>query len=278
MNKLFFVLIVLFSTNSIAQVSRNFNKSIKPLYELGGGFAYFCVPNYPGSKNNTFRLFPFPVAIYRGKLFRADEDGTRARLINSESLELGFSGGFNFPVKASDNEVREGMPDTEALVGLGPGLIFKIHKSTTQKLNAGLGLRANLEMGRFPSIVERGFLLEPYLRFWHKPSADGPITLFTSISFAIADQKYNDFFYGVEARYKTADREAYSSKVGIVDIAGSLGLTYDYNNKISLFLGAVYSNLTWAANKESPLVENQHNYIAVFGLTWLFAESEIMVQ
>lgn len=270
--------LLLFSTYSIGLVSRNFNKKIKPLYEVGGGFAYFSTANYPGSKNNTVRFIPFPIVIFRGNYLRADEDGTRARFLNSEKLELGFSGGFNFPVTAKDNQIRQGMPDTEALLGVGPGLIYKIYKSSNQKLNAGLGLRINLEMGQFPMITERGVIAEPYLRYWYKPNADSSMTLFTSLSLSYADKKYNDFFYRVDQAYVTSDRSAFDAKEGLVDIAYSLGVTYDFKNKISFFLGGVYSNLTLASNKDSPLVENQHNYAAVFGMTWLFSESNIMVE
>lgn len=276
MFKLFILFFV--STNLFAQVSRNFNKTMKPKYEFGAGFAYFKLANYPGSKNNSYKFIPFPLAIYRGEKLRADEDGTRAMLINSEWVELGMSGGFNFPIKTSENEVRDGMPDTGALVGFGPGLIFKLFKDNHQKLTGGLGLRINFEDGRFPYFAQRGWILEPNIRYWYKPNSDSSFTLYSGISLSIADSKYNSFYYSVADKYQTSKRKSYRAKSGLVDIAYSAYLNYDYSDKTSLFFGGVYSNLTSAANKRSPLLENQHNYSIGLGMTWLLTQSEEQVK
>lgn len=276
--KILFSLILFLSFYANAQVSRNFNKSKKPKHELGAGFAYFRVVNYPGAKNSTYRFIPFPIFIYRGQKFRADEDGSRVRLIKSKYLELGFSGGFNFPIKTSQNEVRNGMPDTGALIGIGPALIYKILKTDHIKLTAGLGLRLNFEDGKFPFFAERGFIIEPNIRYWYKPSAYSKLTFFTGFSFSVADKKYNGFYYSVDDKYQTQDRSAYTAKSGMVDMAYSLGITVDYSSKVSLFIGGVYSNLTAAANKHSPLLENQHNYAIAFGMTWLFSASSELVE
>jgi outer membrane protein len=274
----FLLLLLLLSSSAWGQVSRNFNKTYKPMYEIGAGFAYFRVANYPGSKNNSYKFIPFPIAIYRGEKLRADEDGTRARFINSDWVELGMSGGFNFPIKTEDNEVRKGMPDTGALLGIGPAVIFKIFKNSHQKLNAGIGLRVNLEDGVFPYFAERGWIIEPTLRYWYKPSSESALTIFSGLSFSAADQKYNAFYYQVDTQYERPNRAAYSAKQGVVDMAYSLGITYDVSAKTSLFIGGVYSNLTTAANKDSPLLETQHNYSFGLGITWLFLESEQMVK
>lgn len=276
--KYYLLSIILFSSYSSAQVSRNFNKKIKPLYEIGGGFAYFTVPNYPGSKNSSFRFIPFPLAIYRGNVLRADEDGARARLMNSKVYELGFSGGFNFPIKSSENNIREGMPDTDALVGLGPAIIFKLRKTPTQKINAAVAFRSNFEFKNMDHVTERGILIEPYIRFWLKSSPKSPLTYFTSVSFGYADSKYNSFFYSVPFEFKSNVRGQYRAKAGIVDTSVALALNYDFSQKVSIFTGIAHSTLAYSANNKSPLIESSENYIALFGLTWLFEESQIMVQ
>ncbi len=276
---IFFIFLFLFlPKKSYSHVSRNFNKITKPKYEMGAGFAYFRLANYPGAKNSSYKFIPFPIAIYRGDKLRADEDGTRARIINSKYLELGMSTGFNFPIKTSENEVRDGMPDTGALLGVGPGLIFKLLKNDHQKLTAGIGLRINYEDGKLPYFAERGWIIEPNIRYWYKPSSESRITLYTGISLSAADKKYNSFYYEVADIYQTDQRSAYSAKSGIVDMAYSLAINYDYSDKASLFLGGVYSNHTTAANKHSPLVENQHNFSMGIGMTWLFAQSEELVK
>lgn len=268
------ICIYIISSYASAQVSRNFNKIKKPKFEMGSGFAYFKIANYPGSKNSSYKFIPFPVVIYRGDKVRADEDGTRARFFNNKYIELGLSAGFNFPIKTSENNIREGMPDTEALIGLGPGLLFKILKNNNQKLTAGVGLRINYEGGKFPNFTEKGWILEPNIRYWYKPSAESLFTIYSGISLSVADKKYNSFYYGIENNYKTVTRDSYSAKAGLVDLAYSLAFNYDYSEKASLFLGVVYSNLTTASNKFSPLVEDEHNISIGLGMTWLFVESK----
>ena len=62
---IFISLISLFVvSSSFSQVSRNFDKQKKPLYELGGGFINLNIPNYPGASLNTPRVIFFPWILY----------------------------------------------------------------------------------------------------------------------------------------------------------------------------------------------------------------------
>jgi outer membrane scaffolding protein for murein synthesis (MipA/OmpV family) len=268
------------SANSVAQVSRNFNKKKKPLYELGAGLITLNIPNYPGAGSNTPRYIPVPLVIYRGDLFRQDEDGSRLRLINSDVFELGMSGGFNFQIDSDENKSRKGMPDTDTLFGIGPGIIVRLLKGDPlNKLTLGLGLRINLAFGNdFFFVKEQGWIIEPNIRYWRKFSKDSAFSLFSGLSMSYGDKKYNQFFYQVNDRYKTSSRDSYDAKEGVVDIAGSIGGGYDFSDKGSVFLGLFQSNLTTAANKSSPLVEEQVNTGIVAGFTWLFFQSKDLVE
>jgi outer membrane scaffolding protein for murein synthesis (MipA/OmpV family) len=268
----------MYSSLTQAQVSRNFNKTQKPKYEIGGGFAYFNMPNYPGSKGSRLRFIPFPIVIYRGNTLRADEDGTRARIIKDEAFEFGFSGGFNFPITKEDNEIRKGMEDTGALIGFGPALIFNLLKTETKKLISGIGLRVNYEAKSTSDINNQGWIIEPYLRYLYKPSAESQFTFLSSINISYADEKYNSFFYGVESYEATHTRSEFKAKEGLVDITTFLGLTYDTKKSLSLFVGGLYSNLAVSRNRESDLLEKKHNFGIGIGLTWLFIQSDQLVK
>lgn len=269
---------MLFTSSVMAQVSRNFNKAKKPKYEIGGGFAYFNIPNYPGSRGSELRFIPFPIVIYRGDIFRIDEDGTRARIIKKKVYEFGFSGGLNFAIKEKDNEIRRGMGDTGALVGLGPALIFNLLKTDSKKVIAGLGLRSNFEFNSTSDINYRGLTVDPYIRFLYKPSVKSQFTFLSSWNIIFGEKKYNDFFYGVAPDKVTANRAAYEAKAGIVESTTFLGFTYDTRYKLSLFAGGYYSNLSIAANKRSNLLEKEHNFGVGAGLTWLFHQSKELVE
>lgn len=273
------LLILILSLSCFSQVSRNFKKTQKPKYEIGFGAISLDVPNYPGAANNTPRIIPFPWIIYRGDFIQADEEGTRAKLIVGKDLEVGLSAGFNFPIDSNENRAREGMPDTEALFGFGPGLIYRFFKDDPlQRLNLRLGIRVNYSSDFGSNTKYQGFLIEPSIRYWRKLSEDGNVTIFSGLSTSYSDQEYADFFYTVKKEFETSAREEFKAQSGLIDIAASLGISYDFSAKGSFFTGAFYSNLTRAANKESPLVEEQHNLGLIIGFAWLFFESETMVK
>jgi outer membrane scaffolding protein for murein synthesis (MipA/OmpV family) len=262
------------SGTAFSQVSRNFTKKNQPLYEIGAGIISLEVPNYPGAASNTRRTIPFPWIIYRGKILQADEEGSRLKLIGSERFEVGFSGGFNFPIESDKNEARKGMPDTDALVGLGPGLLYRIPlASKLHRLTLGLGMRVNFSTTtQLSHITHQGYIVEPSVRYWFKLSEESRFTYFTSLSASASDQKYAAFFYDVDSQYVTPQREAYTSRAGMIDMALSFGASAEATRRLTVFGGVFHANLSMAANKNSPLVENEQNTGFVLGLSWMFFE------
>ena len=266
-------LLLLLSKYSFSQISRNFNQKNKPIYEFGAGVIGLTLPNYPGAGDSTLRIIPFPWIIYRGDILKADEEGNRLQFFKNDTVELGLSGGFNFPIESKENKARKGMPDTRSLVGVGPGLIFRLKpKSKTSRLTFGLGVRGNFATSGDLFLREQGAIIEPNIRYWVKPNLESSVTFFSSISASFSDQKYSEFFYEVPKKYENETRKEYKAKSGLVDIATSIGFSLDITKKVSMFSGAYYSNLTLAANKHSPLIVNQHNIGYIFGTAWMFYE------
>lgn len=272
-----FAVLLLFRVAQVhAQISRNFTKKDQPTYELGAGAILLNLPDYPGASSSTTRVIPFPWLIYRGDYLKADEEGSRLQIFKSDNFELGASGGFNFPIDSNSNSARKGMPDTDTLVGAGPALLYRYpFKTKLQRLTFGLGARISFSVSKEGHIVEQGFVLEPSARYWIKPQENSPFVFFASFSFSLADEKFNDFFYQVDQEFATNEREAFDAKAGFGDITTSLGLSWEATRKISLFFGGFYGNLSLAANKSSPLVEEEHNLGYVFGLSALFCEQGI---
>jgi hypothetical protein len=46
------------------------------------------VPDYRGSEDVRNYVLPIPWFVYRGEIFRADRDGARARLFDSERVKV----------------------------------------------------------------------------------------------------------------------------------------------------------------------------------------------
>ncbi len=94
----------------------------KPLWEvtLFGGVAAF--PEYRGSDEYSVYALPLPYFIYRGEYLQSDKDGVRRIFSKSKFHEIFISLSGNPPVE-SDNKVKTGMPDLDAIFEIGP--VFK---------------------------------------------------------------------------------------------------------------------------------------------------------
>ena len=271
---LFSLFLLLFSLAASPQVSRNFTKKDQPLYEIGAGVISLEVPNYPGAASSTRRTIPFPWIIYRGEVIRADEEGSRLKFFGSERFEVGFSGGFNFPIESDKNRARKGMPDTDALLGLGPSLLYRLPLgSRLHRLTLGLGTRVNYAVrDDFSRMQHQGHIVEPSARYWFKISEASAFTFFSTLSASAADEKYNAFFYEVDSRFATSQRPAYSARAGLVDTALSLGVSAEASRRLTIFAGIFHANLSLAANKNSPLLEDEQNTAYAVGLSWMLFE------
>ncbi len=265
----------------MAQVSQNFiTDEPPPVYEMGMGGIGLNLPDYPGSSNNRFRAVPFPYYIYRGKYFRSDDEGTRARLLSSPFHELGMSFGFNFPVNSGDSPARQGMPDLDALMEIGPRLLFRFLKSApNHRLNFSVSARAVFSSKfSFDNLLRHeGYTIIPQINYWYR-WRESKTTLFSSLSFDFGTAKYNRYFFNVPEAYATAERSAYLAKSGLVETSLALGVGQEINEDLFVFGGGSWRNLDWASNQQSPLVEKTNNVGFILGFVWTFYMSEERVK
>ncbi len=271
---------VLQSSFAAAQVSQNLLSEAPPQYEIGAGLIALNVPDYSGSKNTRIRVVPFPYYIYRGEYLRADDEGTRARLISSKRHEVGLSFGFNFPVNSEGNSARAGMPNLDGIVAIGPRLLFRfLTDKPNQKLNLSFATRAVFSSKfSFNNLFRaEGYSLEPTLNYWYQWQRS-QLTLFSTLSFEFGSARYNQFFYNVSPQFQTATRPQFHARSGLVERSMSIGLGHRINNRLFIFGGTSWRNLAWAANRHSPLVETEDNFTFITGLVWTFFESRQKVK
>lgn len=262
---------------SSAQVSQNFlTDQLPPVYEMGMGAIGLNIPDYPGSSNNRFRVVPFPYYIYRGKYFRSDDEGTRARLLSSKFHEVGLSFGFNFPVNSGNSPARKGMPDLDALMEFGPRLLLRFLSSVpNHRLNFSIAARAVFSSKfSFNNLLRHeGYTFEPQINYWYRWK-ESKTTLFSSISFDFGTAKYNRYFFNVPVAFSTPTRPSYLSKSGLIETSLSLGAGQEINKELFIFGGGSWRNLDLAANQQSPLVETTNNFGFIMGLVWTFYMSD----
>lgn len=243
-----------------------------PKTELGMGVVVLQFPAYRGSAQRSTLVLPVPYLEYRGDFFKADRQGLRGELFDSERVELSVSLSGSPPTKSTEIALRKDMPDLKPSVEIGPQLNVLLsspaNKSTTLKLrvplrqgmtlesnpkNAGLTFSPNLNL----DIVNPFGLSGANLGF-----VVGPI--FTS-------QKQNDYFYTVAAPYATAARPAYQARSGY---AGSQFLVSLSRRIGDVWIGSYvrYDNLRGAVFADSPLVATRNYVTAGIAVSYIFAK------
>jgi MipA family protein len=240
--------------------------------EFGLGVAVLQFPAYRGSDQSSTLVLPFPYLEYRGDFFKADREGVRASLFDSDRVEFSLSVSGSPPSKSEGVDRRKGMPDLKPSLEVGPQLNMLLsapaNKDLTLKLR--LPLRQGITIENKPQNV--GLTFSPNLNLdvvnpWGISGGNlgfvvGPI--FTS-------KKQNDNFYTVEAPYATASRPAYQSRSGY---AGSQFLVSLSRKMGDVWVGSYvrYDSLRGAVFADSPLVATRHFMTAGVAISYMLTK------
>jgi len=243
-----------------------------PLWEAGAGVAIINFPHYRGSNERQTYVLPMPYLIYRGEVLKVDRQRVRGLLFHSDYAELDVSVNGSVPVK--NDAARQGMPNLDPTLEIGPALNVSLYKSASNQaqLELRLPLRSVLSSD-FSNIRGVGWIFQPQLNLdvqnlfdqtgWNMGMAAGPI---------FTDHRYNQYFYGVDAGYALPDRPAYLASGGY---AGSQLVATLSKRYPRIWTGCFIKldTLRGAAFEGSPLVKSKQYATAGFAISWVFAES-----
>ena len=245
-----------------------------PLWEAGVGAAAISFPDYRGSARRHSYLLPVPVFIYRGEIFQVDREKVRGLLLKSERAELDISISGSVPIRSDGNPVREGMPDLDPTLEIGPSLNVWLAKTEYSKLALRLPLRAVIASD-FHSIHSASVLANPNLNLDVKAMQGWRLGLVAGALFA--DRKYHDHFYGVAAEYARPGRPAYRASGGYSGAQFIAALSRRFE---PLWVAGFVKVdvLDRAAFASSPLVERRNSLSAGVAVTWVFAQSGTRVE
>ena len=242
-----------------------------PLWEAGIGAAAFSTPAYPGADDRSNRGLVLPFVIYRGKTFRADQNGVGARLLNTDKVEfdIGFSG--SLPAHSDDVDARAGMPDLGTLVEFGPRVKYKFADlGEAGRMRFELPLRAVIEARS--GLRRQGWTMEPRL-VWEQRGEGARWTMEAQLGAVFGDRRINRYFYEVQPQYATAERAAYRADGGLLLVRTGLFGTWRVNPDVRLFGFVRYETYSGAANEDSPLMKKSSGASAGLGFAWTFARS-----
>ncbi|HRD95503.1 MAG TPA: MipA/OmpV family protein [Rubrivivax sp.] len=240
----------------------------QPLWELGLGAAWVHLPHYRGSDQSRDWLLPVPYAVYRGEILRANRDGARAVLLDSERFDFDISVSASAPTRSSDNRAREGMADLAATVEVGPNLNSTLARGAFWKLDLRLPVHAVFTVQGKPRTI--GWTASPVINLdlqwagWNLGVQGGP---------RWASRRYHGFYYDVDTADATAVRPAYAAQGGYAGwrlMAGASRRLADF------WLGAFVraDGVGGAVFDASPLVRQRHNLTYGLALSWVFSTSD----
>lgn len=250
----------------------------KPLWEIGAGVTALTFPAYRGSDQTNNFVLPFPYFTYHGKVLKADRQGVRASLFDSDRVDLTISAALLPPSSSKDIRIRNGMPDLEGSFEIGPQVNLTLWRSDDRArfVKLLLPMRAAFTLEGSPKDI--GWVFHPKLNMditdlpglngWRLGMLAGPL---------FGDKRQHDYYYSVDPRYATAGRPAYQAEAGY----GGMQYLASFSKRFPKFwVGAFarYDNLGGATFADSPLVRQQDYVAAGVAVAWVLGESSTRVR
>ena len=248
-----------------------------PLWELGIGGGAISLPEYRGAKETDRFAFPFIYPFYRGERIRADQDGLRGILFQSDKLKLNISADGNPGVDSNDVAARAGMPNLDPTLQLGPTLQVRLWEHGDRKMILNLPVRGVIAIDG-TDFNHVGYAASPHLTWYQEfDYADRHWRLGLSGGLEFGDQAYHDYYYGVGPAFATLTRPAYTATEGYggTRLLGTLVSRSD-NSWISIF--ARYDRFDNAEFENSPLVNSGDGLTVGFIYTRFIFKSKTTVE
>jgi outer membrane scaffolding protein for murein synthesis (MipA/OmpV family) len=257
-----------------------------PLWEAGGGATVLHFPDYRGSEQHRNYLLPVPWFVYRGEVVRADREGLRAQIFDTDRVELDLSVNGSVPVNSSRNRARAGMPDLKPTLELGPLLNVTLWangptvRNSPARLTLRLPVRAVLTY-RDGEPRDAGWVATPLLNFDLRFPAGAPES--NRWNFGVlagvlyGSRRHHAYFYDVAAPFATATRPAYAASGGYGGWQAIAGVSRRMQRW--WFGGFVkYDDLRDASFADSPLVTARTHISGGVAVAYIFAQSERRVE
>ena len=240
----------------------------RPLWELGLGAGALRLPHYRGSDQSHDWLLPVPYVVYRGEIFKADRDGARAVLFESERVDFDLSVSASAPTRSKDSEARRGMSDLSPTLEFGPKINLNLARGSDWKLDLRAPVRAAFTLDGRPEMV--GWTATPSINLdlpgrlgWNLGLQAGPVW---------GSRRWHAYFYDVPVALTTPERPAYRSRGGYAGGQFTAALSRRFERTwAGLFVK--YDTLQGAVIAASPLVRQRENLSIGAALVYVFAES-----
>lgn len=246
----------------------------QPLWEVGVGAIAGTVPDYPAADNYSARFVPFPYFIYRGHLFRSDENGAHLRADVRSNMELDVSGGVSFSSHSDSAGPRAGMPDLKYLLQLGPNLKITLdHPSENSSVLLQLPVRAVVSLNGLHFAYE-GLVFTPDIGIQTRSLFGTKWNGSVSVGPEFASGRFQQYFYQVDPQYALPDRPAYQAHGGYFGSRLEMGIGRKLGKDFRLFIFGRIDDYSGARNEDSPLSKSTMGYSVFAGVSWAIWHSK----
>jgi len=254
------------------------DEELPPLWELRLAAYGQQATVYPGAAETDLTLLPIPIPVYRGSFLNFGENldqVARGEIAETRRLRFGLDLDFTFGEDSADIAVRQGMPDLNFMLEIGPELEIKLDNRTPEQgeLLLAFQLRAGVSFdGVDPT--SRGLLLNPELEYRRDQVFGGDNLLSFRWKPTWASEDFMDYYYEVEPAYATPERPAYNASSGFLGSKFTAALTRQINDRLIFGVSASYFVFSGAENDLSPLYRKDTGASLQAVFIWTLWESE----
>lgn len=251
---------------------------LKPLWEVGAGFAAIDFPIYRGASEHRSYLLPVPYFVYRGDVIQVNRERIRGLIFKQDRLEMDISVNGSVPANSNDSLARRGMPNLDPTFEIGPSLNAHLYYSEDRKNTFDIRMpMRTVVASNFKRFKHIGWLFQPQLNFDARDIAGSGWNLGLVGGLIFSDQRYHAYFYDVAPQYVTASRTAYTSTGGYSGTQFIVALNKRYDKRwVGGFMK--WDDLSGARFANSPLVTNKQYFTVGLVATWMLDHSDTMVE
>jgi len=259
-----------------------FTLTEKPRWAFGVGLGYVAGHDYPASANKNRRLIGLPFFVYRGPVLRVGDGGVGAVAIEKPRFRFDMSVSASLNANSADNELRQGMPDLDYLLELGPRLVARLYKSesaagATTEVNVSLKTRAVLATD-FRQLDHTGWVWGGSLTARRGNLFGSRWTAFASLSTLWGSKRIQAYFYDVPDAFATENRQSFTARSGYLGSRVFTGAAATFDKRLRVFAGLQFGLYAGAANRASPLFESTESIGAAIGIVYTIAASKNRVR
>lgn len=236
-------------------------------WALGIGVGTYSIPDYPGSSHIKHFTAPIPYISYQGPHFRLANGKISSLVFKSKKLLIDISADGTPPVKSKNNPTRDGMPDLDPVLELGPELEYHFWANEQSKLYLSLPVHYGFAIST-KKIQSVSWLCNPRLKYhfsrktWKLRLGAGPV---------YASRRHHNFYYGITLSEVGSERPAYQAGSGFGGLRYSVGVQKKWAHlKYDAYFR--YSDLEKAHFSNSPLLKKKYDLLGGIAVTWIFTE------